>query len=111
MNFGKKAARETGDVKVNSDVNSCNVSHCVFVAHYCGSLNAAFGCFGPQTVYGLYQSPTAVIPQFCHRLCLHTREPGHRLCLHTREPSISCPPFQYETANLPYQAPRIRCSK
>lgn len=76
MNFGEKAARETGDVKVNSDVNSGNVNHCLFVAHYCGSLNAAFGCFGLQTVYGPYQSPTAVIPQFCHRLCLHTRQPG-----------------------------------
>ena len=52
------------------------VNHCLFVAHYCGSLNAAFGCFGLQTVYGLYQSATAVIPQFCHRLCLHTRQPG-----------------------------------
>ena len=27
------------------------------------------------------------------------------------KPSISGPPFQYETADLPYQVPRIRCSK
>ena len=27
------------------------------------------------------------------------------------KPSISGPPFKYETADLPHQAPRIRCSK
>ena len=33
INFGEKAARDTGDVKVNSDVNSGIFNHCLFVAH------------------------------------------------------------------------------
>jgi len=32
MNFGEKAARETGAVKVNSDMNSGNVNDCLSVA-------------------------------------------------------------------------------